>query len=208
MARRSRAPRAPRGDSKKRTITPPPSNVTDDTIREKIGAAVELHRELEATQAAMKEAQGRYRAGLKACKSCGIAPDDVTWYIKTKKRDVADVDSETRSRNRIAQLMGLPLGGQLGLFDDGSTVAAKVDAQQIAEKSAGALGIVSIGDLADAENAGEAASQAGKFSTDNPHEDGSPLGIRWKQGWLKDQEAKAQKMGAGAAPGAQGEARA
>lgn len=94
----------------------PMGNVTDETIADAI-------RDVTEHKGALETAQGSYRSALKRAKGMGIDPAFITWYLRQKKRDVSEIDRETAARNRIARIMGLPIGTQLGMFDDGRSVA-------------------------------------------------------------------------------------
>lgn len=111
-----------------------PGNVTDETIEEFARKAVAAYRELEKRQAEAKSANGTYRSILKDAKNNGVDQDSIAWYIRQLKREPDDIDRETRNRNRIARVMGLPIGTQLGLFGDGTTVATVVDETKIADQ--------------------------------------------------------------------------
>ena len=185
MARRPRKSDAEGGASKPRNV--PPSNVTDDTIRESVNRIIDLQSVADAAHKSWKEADGAVKQSKKAAKALGVDIDAVGDYLKLRKQELPDVDRRHKNLARICVVMGLPT--QYLLFGDAS-VASQVDATKIAEGQAGAdVGIPSVGDLADAEAAGEAAGKAGKFAHENPHERESPKGIRWNKGWEEGQRS-------------------
>lgn len=183
MARRARKDDATdetEQPKRKRKISAPPSNVTDETIREYCGKALAEKTNLEAKEFEAKSAKGAYRAVLKAAKSVGIDPDHIRWWLDARKQDVKEIDRATTWRNRVARIMGLPIGTQLGLFDDGLTVAAAVDADKI---EAAQSGIITPSMLAAAEDAGVLAGKAGKGADQGPYNDpAAPVAIRWEKG--------------------------
>jgi hypothetical protein len=170
-----------------------PSGVADATIRKHCLRAAEL-------KASVDKAQGEYRAALKAAKSDGVDPGVVTWYLRTKKRELQEVDFETRQRNRVAIIMKLPIGVQLGLFDNGKTVASIVEGEQIdgnakAEKKRSTKATIKA-----ATEAGKKAGAAG-HNMEHDHEDGSPEALAFEGAWKEAQAALAQKtFGATGAP--------
>lgn len=163
------------------------SNVTDATIRERIKATLAAH-------ATAKSAQATYRNELKTCKQAGIDPSDVTFYIATKAREPEDVQREVQRRNRILRVMRYPLGHQLGLFDDGKSVARTVEDETIAETKAEEAATtkrkrVSAEMLDKAAESGFEGGKLGIARDSNPHEEGSPEWIKWDWGWVGGSKA-------------------
>lgn len=109
----------------------PTHNMSAEEIAEKQRECMEHlvanDKELQAEQAKVKGVMSRRRALFKDLKRYGIDREDAQWYLAARRRDPEDIDRETRSRNRIAKLMGLPIGTQLGLFEDGTTVATAAE---------------------------------------------------------------------------------
>lgn len=179
-------------------------NVSDSAIRDGLKEAVEL-------QDAMKSASSAFANHKKRLKELGLYPDDVSWYLSARKREPDDIDAETRRRNRIARLMKLPLGGQLGLFDDaggkgvkGKSVATVVENDRgVAEKNdaivEGRKRMATTESLEKAMQAGETAGRNGFERDGNPHSGDSPEGIKWDYGWQAGAKARADKEFEGAA---------
>lgn len=137
MARRASAktktPKAPK--EKKQTPAKQAearSNLTDDTTRELLYAAVALDKDVQIIAAELATARSAYSNHKKKAKKLGLEPDDVSWYVNQCKRDPEDIDRETRRRNHIARATGLPITAQLGLFDDGTTVATVIEEDRLA----------------------------------------------------------------------------
>lgn len=107
-------------------------NLSDDTIRELLYGAVALDKDVQILLKEVATARSAYSNHKKKAKKLGLEPDDVTWYVAQCKREPEDIDRETRRRTRIARATKLPITAQLGLFDDGTTVAAAIDQDAIA----------------------------------------------------------------------------
>jgi ribosome modulation factor len=182
MARKLRAPRASNDatpPAAKAKGAAPSSNVSDATIIEFTNKAIKAHSEFEEKRGEAKKAQASYRAVLKDAKKAGVDQDSIVWLINARKREPEDIDRETRNRNRIAKLMALPIGTQLGLLDDGSTVATAVDNEKQAAPVADVAG--------QAYSDGYEAGRVAKPHSDCPHAEETPLHTRWMDGWAKAQ---------------------
>jgi hypothetical protein len=149
------------------------ANVTDDTC---VAAVLECG----PLKDALESAQGAYRAALKKWQERGV--DEVAWFLKTRKRDVQDVEAEIRRRNRILRAMSFPLGAQLGMFDDGESVATKIENDKAAAGGNGAPTITTQAMLDEAHAAGTDAGRRGYGADVNPHQrdDGSPRQLAWE----------------------------
>lgn len=164
------------------------SNVTDSAIKSHLVTASSLKADVDS-------AMGAFRAQVKKCKEIGLDPADVSWYLSTKKREPEDVDAETRRRNRIAQVMRLPLGTQLGLFNDGKgkpqTVATRIENDEgVKERTVAATRRTSMEALDKAQEQGKIAGDMDLTRGGNPHEEGSPEFIRWDYGWQEGAKAR------------------
>lgn len=217
MAQKPRAPRASRGKKDDATAsasvtanghdaaqTPAAGhNGMDDDFRQWCRRAASARqdtvtekRKVDTAREAFNRANGFYRKELALAKKAGHDPEDIIWWLNNKDRDPAEIDRETRARNRIARLMGMPIGTQLGLLDDDVTVATAVDNDANQQQ-----GMVDADDLDGAEAQGLEAGEAAKPSTECPYEEGSPREIRWMVGHSKGQ-AKNIAVLAGSANGA------
>lgn len=172
-------------------------NVTDSAIRDGLREAVKLHE-------AMKSAGSAYANHKKKLKEIGIYPDDVSWFLGARQREPDDIDAETRRRNRIARIMRLPIGTQLGLFDDGGkgvkgrTVATVVEndsgvAAATADQAATKRRIATNESMEKAMQAGEVAGREGHERDGNPHDSDSPEGIKWDYGWQAGDKQRREK---------------
>lgn len=115
----------------------------------------------------------------------GEPKKSVRWGLENRKRPPAEIDSENRSRTRIAKFFGLAIGTQIGMFDDGKSVADKVeiaDAQQVDH----------------AKEAGYAAGKAGADLEHN-HAEGSPAALAFEVEWRRGQRENLSTIGTGAA---------
>lgn len=151
------------------------ANVTDDTM---VAAVLECG----GLKTALETAQGNYRAALKKWEERGVDAGDVTWFLRTKKRDVQDVEAEIRRRNRLMRALAYPIGAQLGMFDDGESVGAKVDGDKIA--AAKANGLPTVADIDAAKAQGYDAGLRGYGNDVDPFQkdEGSPLSLAWRGG--------------------------
>lgn len=147
-----------------------------------------------------RRARAGYRATLKGFKKAGGNVDALTTALAVRNRDPDEVTREWRDVNRYARLMNLPIGAQLGLFEDGTTVGAKVDDAQI-EKQAAPPRRLTDKTLTAIRKDGAAASAAGKFATVNPYEEGTPQFLAWAAGFRADTADRAAKLGGGAPAG-------
>lgn len=128
----------------------------------------------------------RRRTLLKNAKAAGIDVDDLKWVVRQKTRDPRDVEREDTRRRWYAQIMGLPVGTQLGLFEV---------PQQVLDDNA----------LHDATRAGLHVGKQGGNRHDNPHPPASELFVRWDRGYMQGQETITESMArTGAAPAAEG----
>ncbi len=107
-------------------------NVTDETIAEFGNKALTAKLEAEKKRDEAKSLDGQFRAVLKSAKDAGVDPDAVRWWIKARKQEPEDLDREIMWQNRMAKVMGLPIGTQLGVdFETGETIASTVDKAQM-----------------------------------------------------------------------------
>lgn len=157
-------------------------NVSDETIQEKLGIVL-------AARVKLNSAQGEYRAAVKACRAVGLEPADVTWYVASRARDVRDIDAATRRRTRLAAVMGLPIGSQLGLFDDGETAATKAEHEQIAKNN---TSLSTEKSIAAAREAGRRHGLEGKSRVDT-YADGSPEQLAYDAAWTAAQAELTQR---------------
>lgn len=168
----------------------PVQTMTPDELaakkKECLEQAIILEKEMDEAKKAQKSVSGKISANKKAFKALGGEKSDYDWYLETRKRDTGDVDAETRRRNEIAKLMGLPIGTQLGLFADGQTVATAIenDDPKPAE------------DAANPKREGYDAAMSGKSELDCPYKRGDGRRNYWLMGHkegLKDNITKTFK---------------
>jgi hypothetical protein len=169
----------------------PGTNTPDEILRNYLSDAVAADVELKkATDEAavyrvkVNAARGKYRKVHREASDAGCDTAGIRWYVENRGRSPEEIDAETRSRNRVARLMGLPIGTQLGMFHDGETIASKVDGDILAEGH-------------DAQAEGRTAGEAGRAADTNPYDRNSRNGIRWMQGWDDAQFELRQGIGRG-----------
>lgn len=163
------------GGSSTNAPAPAQSNVNDDTIRELCLDALNKKNEHEKKVAEAKSANAEYRAVLKRAKKLGVMPEVITIWLADRKLEVGDVNSRLAQQNRIYRLMRLPVGTQLGMFDEKTTIATHLDNQQQESERED--------DPSDAYQAGFNASVAGRPNTENPYDDGTEQHEQWDKGW-------------------------
>lgn len=165
------------------------SNVSDETIREFCDKAAVAFGEFETARDEMKQKQGVYRSVLKDAKQAGVDQGAIAWWLGARKREPDEIDRETRARNRVAQLMNLPIGTQLGLFEDGRTVATTIEDAQVVGDN---------GRAADADYFdGLEAGRAGKPLSVCKHPEETPGHDEFLRGWKEAQAARVHEMGKG-----------
>jgi len=150
-------------------------NVTDDTIKAWAGKIVKADREQQAAKKEYQSKNGFYKQLFKDAGKEGVSAQALSWYVANKDRDPVEIDRETRERNRVAKVMALPIGTQLGLLDDGSTVAGAVDQAKIREAETGSS-------LPPWEQ-GKQAALDGKTLGCNPFAEESEDWNEFEQGW-------------------------
>lgn len=175
------------------------SNVSDATIQEFYDKALNAKVEHEEALKEAKSKNGMFRAVLKDAKRVGVPTSMLLWRLAQRHRTPDEIDRETKERNRIARLTNLPVGTQLGLLDDGTTVATAIDNDHQADQQGDA-------DI-DARQAGYNAGRAGKTLSSNPHMEGSDEFDEFEAGWGaamgdnllgKNKSGKATRNGAAA----------
>lgn len=165
------------------------SNLSNQQIHEIVRRAVDAHSEVERCKDKTKIANKGLAAILKDAKRAGIHPDSVRWYLNNKDRDPSEIDAETRERNTIARVEKFPIGTQLGLFEDGQTVAKKITTDGGHDRD----------DLKRVRSDGEVAGTTGKNQTSNPWPLNSPAFNAWDEGWIAGQTKIAIELGPKAA---------
>jgi hypothetical protein len=115
-----------RGRPRKRPMVM--SNISDATIEEFGNRALTAKLEAERKRDEAKSLDSQFRSVLKDAKAAGVDPDSIRWWLKARKMEPEDLNREIEWQNRMAFVMGLPMGTQLGVdFETGETVAAQVD---------------------------------------------------------------------------------
>jgi ribosome modulation factor len=203
MAKKLRAPTtdSKAGKKKGRAAKPAPlllGSAADDVVKDVYEralkakmAAEKAAKDAEPYKAEIKSAEGVFRAVLKDGKKKGVDPDDILWRLAQRSRSVEDIDKENKRRNRLAFLTNLPIGTQLGMFEDGKTTiataienAAKGDRDEVAR------------------NLGREAGKAGKPQSTCIYAEGTPQHDAWLDGWAAEQKALALGVGRGRNGGA------
>jgi len=170
--------------------TPAPlHNVTDDVIKGWALKIIKAEHEKKEAKKAYDSKNGFYRQLFKDAGKEGVSAQALSWYMANRERDPAEIDRETKERNRIAKVMALPIGTQLGFLDDGQTVASAVDQAKIREQETGSA-------LPPYEQ-GKAAALDGKTLSSNPFAEESDDWNDFEQGWGAGIRERAKGYGEG-----------
>lgn len=193
----AKAPKKAKTPKKEKPLTPAKvaegrSNLTDDTLRDLLGEANLLDADIKLAAEELRERSGRFRAHMKLCKQNGLRPTNVRWWLDTKRREIEDVNTEIVERNRIARVMELPIGKQLGLFDDGVTVATAIDEDKIQQMPVPPGEVTDT--LAVAYHLGHEAGMAGKTYAACKYTEGAPHYDEWMKAWDDAQFELASKI--------------
>jgi hypothetical protein len=145
-----------------------------------------------------RKARGGYRATLKAFKKAGGNVEALTYALGLRHCDPDEITRLWTGINGYARLMNLPIGTQLGLFGEGESIATQIENEKLGAAGAKDKGPERATDktLTACRKDGAKASAAGKFATENPHEDGTPAFLAWAGGFRDDTEKRALAMGA------------
>lgn len=192
---KAKTPKAPKakGDV---SVAAPAQVASDAQKREAMDRLVEAAKKRDLKKKDFDAAASSYRALVReACKITGYSKEAVSWYMESRNRDVAEIDAETRERNRIAQFMNLPIGSQLGMFADGKSVASQTPTERDATKDKDPQV------LAACEAQGMQASLDGASFNSCEFPLNSKRRERWQKGWELGQKQRAEEIGkAGKAP--------
>jgi hypothetical protein len=157
-----------------------------------------LEKALDAATTARQSANGAYRAAIKAAKTSGIDTDDLLEFLRLRKKDPEEVTRRFKALNEMLLWGDVPVGTQLGIFEDGRSVATHGEDRKAADgEDAPRKSLSEIG--ADAFDACKSGLPIG----DNPYPTDTVEGQRWRNDWLRaEQEAvdKAREAGAPAKP--------
>jgi ribosome modulation factor len=144
---------------------------------------IEAKIALEKKEEEARSLRGIYRSLLKAYTKAGGDAEAFAECLALRKLDHQVVERKWRNINKHAQMMKLPIGTQLGLFD-AESIATKIENEQ--------LGDATTIDRAYFE--GREASDAGKNRDTCPYK-AKRLRDQWEKGWDDSQHERAMGMG-------------
>jgi hypothetical protein len=168
---------APAADTPKRgrKAAKPGDNLvaSDEALKSQLAETRKLYLAFQAKVDEQRKASGTYRSALKIAVALGkhfdLHASDVTKLMTLMDvDDPEDIDRETRRLNRLCKLAGLPIGAQLGLFDEDGEPQSVAD---ITEREKIAL------------TGGAASFKAGMQLVDCPYPDGHELRDAWIAEW-------------------------
>ena len=123
-----------------------------------------------------------------------ISKKSLRWGLENRKKDAAEIDAETKERNRSAQFFGLKLGTQLGLFEgpEGTTsLATQIEIEANAAKGGKGLAGSQVS-IDSAKHQGKIDGERGAYQ--NAFDEGSPEFLAY------DAEYKAAQIKLAAGP--------
>lgn len=173
----------PKPNTEGRTIPNDRKKVFDDFYPLIRAARVEY----EEKNAEAKALNGVYRGHLKAYKKAGGDIDELLEAVRLSKMDVGDADRYIRKVNDHLLWLGVPVGTQLGLFQDGQSVATHLENGAMEE---------SLTDEARRHQAKRAGYAAGKMPTviENPFDPSTDQHGSWQQGFVEAQDELAKGL--------------
>jgi hypothetical protein len=158
---------------------------SDAALQSQLKEVRRLKLTLDEKTAAQRTANGAYRSAIKVAVACGkhldLAAKDVTGLMDLMDREPEDIDRETNRMNRLAILMALPIGTQLGLWSDEDDKPASV-ASMIEKGSAPDY------DPTPDEEAGYLAFGKKSQRDDNPHDTDAHRHHAWERGFMKAEQ--------------------
>jgi len=173
-------------------------NVTDGTIEEFGKKALAAKNEAEKKRDEAKSLDGVFRNILKSAKDAGVDPDAVRWWLKARKMEPDDLNREIAWQNRMALVMRLPIGTQLGIdLSTGETIASQIDEKQT-RKRGGGKGKAKEQNGADpraAYIAGYDAGKAGKSAKSGSRGITGEAAVEFQKGWQQGMKDAAKEHG-------------
>src|SRR5579872_2440329 len=175
-------------------------------FKKHLDAILPLQGELQSAQQAQSAAQGRYRAAIKAAKKDGVDDVALLEFLKLRKLEPDEVTRRFKALNEMLLWGNVPVGTQLGMFDDGKSVATTLEdaasgfsdtgPERMTDKSMVAI-----------EADGHTAFINNVAFGDCPYPQDTIAGQKWMSGWrLAEQQAidkaKAEAAGSDGAPAA------
>ncbi len=180
MARRV-VEKAKGGKRGKGKTDPPPLGHNSESIDNK-ATFLEFVRRVSLRRRDLEEAQGRYRAEVKAAKSAGLSTKLLLEALAARARDPDELAAEQQQRARYFAWLALPVGTQAALFA-GAADDALTEPQSTEQA------------LWEADDAGYRAGRAGHPRDETPHPLGSVFHVEWDKGYLRGQAFIAAEMG-------------
>jgi len=160
------------------------SDAEKDEARQRLNDAHDLQLSIHGQL--RNQAKAVTKGIAEVAKMTGEEKGAVRWGVENRKRDPKEIDAEHRARTRIARFFKIPIGTQIGLFDDGATVAAKIENADAAAIEA-------------TKQAGYAAGRAG-FDLEHKHAEGSPAALAFEVEWRRGQRENLSNIGNGSPP--------
>lgn len=155
---------------------PAPAVASAQQIQEAIDNVIAKH---EADKKAATHRTGTKLGLSKEIAACakvtGFEKDDIKWGLEQRERPVEEIDAETRRRTRIAGYFKMKIGGQLGLLEDGTSVADMSERDKLKDSDPQIL--------AACEAQGQQAGIDGANYASCAYPEGSKRRAKWQAGW-------------------------
>lgn len=164
------------------------SVVTVEEKRAAMERLVDAHNATKGAEKDVRSQKGKYRAAFKeAMKLTGFTDRGLSNFMKDLGREPTDIDAETRETNAVHEFMGTPIGGQLGLLKDGTSIAASTEKEALRDKDVQILVAVEAQGF-------QAGTDAAPYDS-CPFQEGSNRRKRWQKGYQEAQTKRAAAMG-------------
>lgn len=154
---------------------------SDEALESQLREVRELRLDKDDKAKAASGANARYRTAIKlAIKiggAMGLTGDDVVWLMNAQDRTPEEIDAETVRRNKLATLMKLPIGTQLGMFEGGVSVATRIEDTKMATADPTMAGTEQ-----EAHIGGRKSYDLGMDEADNPYKPDDPRNAAWLAG--------------------------
>jgi ribosome modulation factor len=183
-----------------------PPKTPKEIFDEHFPGILEASNAKDVIQKELSEASLALTKALEKFKKAGGDKDQMKEALKLRKLTPQEIDRRFRYLNSLLKFMELPIGTQLGMFDQSTTIATAIENERLAAEGKGPLpktnGLAHDSEeyLRRIEKDGYVAGINGLPQTSNPCPDGSPSFLRWGKGWREGDDARNFRAPGGGAP--------
>lgn len=168
--------RKPKEQPPKQDFTPE----QQDEARERAWGALKAWRSKQASARTEKQKLDKEIETLRSI--TGFTKKSLLAALFAKEQDPEALEAEIRENNRAFRFMQVKIGTQLGLFDDGETVADKVDADSGTHDH-----MDTPANIKRARSEGKQAGATNVHITANPYAEGTGCNAAWSEAWRASQ---------------------